>query len=134
MRKIGIPEATVTAVMSLYEGAKTKVRVGLELSEVFEVKVGVHQGSALSPLLFAIMVDVITESVRNALMSEMLYADDLVLTSETIKVLREQFWQWKEAFEYKGLKVNLRKTKVVVSRAEGEVSVSKVDPCGICGK
>ena len=32
--------------------------------------------------------------------------------------------------------MNLRKTKVVVSGAEGEVSVSKVDPCGInvCGK
>ena len=26
--------------MSLYEGAKTRVRVGLELSEEFEVKVG----------------------------------------------------------------------------------------------
>ena len=43
--------------------------------------------------------------------------------------LREKFWKWKEAFESKGLKVNLRKTKVVVSGAEGEVSVSKVDPC-----
>ena len=65
MRKSGIPEATVRAVMSLYEGAKTRVRVGLELSEEFEVKVGVHQGSSFSPFLFAIMVDVITESVRN---------------------------------------------------------------------
>ena len=67
-------------------------------------------------------------------MSEMLYADDLVLTSETMEGLRENFWKWNEAFESKGLKVNLGKTKVVVSGAEGEVSVSKVDPCGICGK
>ena len=36
--------------------------------------------------------------------------------------LREKFWKWKEAFESKGLKVNLRQTKVVVSGAEGEVS------------
>ena len=48
--------------------------------------------------------------------------------------LREKFCKWKEAFESKGLKVNLGKTKVVVSGAEGEVTVSKVDPCGICGK
>ena len=122
MRKRGIPEAMVRAVMSLYEGAKTRVRVGLELSEEFEVKVGVHQGSVLSPLVFAIVVDVVTESVRNGLMSEMLYADDLVLMSETMEGLREKFWEWKEAFESKGLKVNLRKTKVVVSGAEGEVS------------
>ena len=42
----------VRSVMSLYEGAKTRVRVGLGLSKEFEVKVGVHQGSVLSPLVF----------------------------------------------------------------------------------
>ena len=42
-KKAGIPEVMVRAVMSLYEGAKTRVIVGLELSEEFEVKVGVHQ-------------------------------------------------------------------------------------------
>ena len=134
MRKRGVPEVMVRAVMSLYEGAKTRVRVGLELFEEFEVKVGVHHGSVLSPLAFVTMVDVVTESVRNGLMSEMLYADDLVLTSETMEGLREKFWKWKEAFQSKGLKVNLGKTKVVVSGAEGEMSVSKIDPCGICGK
>ena len=64
MRKRGIPEVMVRAVMNLYEGAKTRVRVGLELSKEFEVKVGVHQGSMLLPLVFAIVVDVVTESVR----------------------------------------------------------------------
>ena len=131
MRKRGIPEAMVRAVMSLYGDATTRSRVGLELSEEFKVKVGVHQRSVLSPLLFAIVVDVITESVRNGLMSDMFYADDLILTSETMEGLREKFWKWKEAFESKGLKVNIGKTKVVVSGAEAEVTVSKIDPCGI---
>ena len=40
------------------------------------MKVGVHQRSFLSPLLFAIVVDVITESAREGLMKEILYADD----------------------------------------------------------
>ena len=53
------------AVMSLYEGSKTRVRVGHELSEEFEVKVGVHQGSALSPLLFAIVIDVVSKECEN---------------------------------------------------------------------
>ena len=72
------------------------------------------------------MVDVVTENVRNGLMSEMFYADDLVLMSETVEGLREKFWKWEEAFESKGHMVNLGKTKVLVSGAEGEVSVSKV--------
>ena len=59
------PEVMVRAVMNLYEGAKTRVRVGLEFSKEFEVKVGVHQESVMSPLIFAILVEVVTENVRN---------------------------------------------------------------------
>ena len=59
MRRKGIPEVMVRAVMSLYEGVKTRVRVGLDLSEEFEVKVSVHQRSVLSPLVFAIVVDAV---------------------------------------------------------------------------
>ena len=60
MRKKGIPEVLVRSVMSLYEGAMTRVRVDSELSEEFDVKVVMHYGSVLSPFLFALVVDVIT--------------------------------------------------------------------------
>ena len=62
-------------------------------------------------------------------MNEILYADDLILMSESIKNLKEKFLKWKEAFENKELKVNLKKTKVIVSGSKGEVLKSKVDPC-----
>ena len=48
--------------------------------------------------------------------------------------LRERFQRWRGALESKGMKVNIIKTKVMVSGAEGEIVRSKVDPCGICGK
>ena len=64
MRNEGIPGALVRAVMSLYKGATTKVRVGTHLSEELEVNVGVCQGSVLSPLLFAIVVDVVTGKMK----------------------------------------------------------------------
>ena len=62
----------VRSVMSLYEGAKTRVRVDSE----FEVKVGIHQGLVLSPFLFAAVEDVVTEFAREGSLSELLYADD----------------------------------------------------------
>ena len=45
-----LAEVVARAVMSLYHGAKTKVRGGSELSQEFLVQVGVRQGSVLSPL------------------------------------------------------------------------------------
>ena len=68
------------------------------------------------------------------MLSEMLHADDLVLLSETIEELRDEFLKWKEAFERKGLKVNIGKIKVMVSSGitQDGFSKSNVDPCCIC--
>ena len=89
--KKSLPEVLVKAVMSLYEGSRTKVRVRSGLSEEFGVRVGVHQGSVISPLIFDIVVDAVTEQARKRLLNEILYADDLVLMSENLEDLRERF-------------------------------------------
>ena len=52
MRKKGLPDILVRSVMSLYEGAKTGANVDSELSEEFEDKVGMLQGSVLSHFFF----------------------------------------------------------------------------------
>ena len=85
VRKKKIPEVLVRSVMSLYEGAKTRVRVDSELSEEFEIKVGMHQGSVLSNFPFAVVAVVVTELTRLSVLRELLYADDLVVLSETIE-------------------------------------------------
>ena len=64
---------------------------------------------------FALMVDVVIEFARDGALSELLYAYDLVLVSETIEGLRNMFLKWKEAIESKGMNVNLGKTRVMVS-------------------
>jgi len=48
-------------------------------SNGFEVPVGMHQGSALSPLLFMIIIEASLREFRVALPWELLYADDLVV-------------------------------------------------------
>ena len=64
MRKKGIPEVLARSVMSLYEGAKTRVREDYELSDDLDIKVGLHHGSVLSHFLFAAVVDVVMEFDR----------------------------------------------------------------------
>ena len=81
------------------------------------------------------MLDVLSKDGRKGALYELLYADDLVLMAETMKELEAQFIRWKAAFEGKGLKVNLGKTKVMESSGGGGVVVlAKIDPCGVCGK
>ena len=55
--------------------------------EEHEIKVGMHQGSVQSTFLFAVVVEVVTEYAREGALSELLYADDLVLMTETIEGL-----------------------------------------------
>ena len=85
LRQKGVPEYLVNGAMSLYKDCKTAVSVDGELSSSFSVKVGVHQGSALCPLLFIIAMNVLTQDVRDGSLMELLYADDLVLCGESLK-------------------------------------------------
>ena len=93
-----------------------------------------HQGSMLSPFHFAVVEDEVTEFAKEGSLSGLLYADYLVLMSETIVALRNKFLKWKEAFESKGLKAELGKTEVMVSSGitQDGMTRNKVDPCWVC--
>ena len=53
------------------------------VSKDFDIRVGVHQGFILNPLLFIVMMDEVTKEVRNGVPWELRYADDLGLTAES---------------------------------------------------
>ena len=64
MRKLGMAEKYVRLVQDMYEGSKTVVKCAVRTAKSFKVKVGLHQRSALSPFMFAVIMDRITEEVR----------------------------------------------------------------------
>ena len=115
-----------------YEDASTKVRMNGRESRAFNVKVGVHQGSVLSPLLFIIVLEALSREFREGLPRELLYADDLVLIAESKELLLE-VRKWKEGMEKKGLRVNAGKTKIMWCRLSmGQAENSGEHPCGVC--
>ena len=65
LRKLGEEEWIVRLVQGMYGNAQSRVRVGEGYSEEFEVKVGIHQGSVLSPLLFIIVLEALSQEVRS---------------------------------------------------------------------
>ncbi|KAK3535145.1 hypothetical protein QTP70_004799 [Hemibagrus guttatus] len=61
MRKSGVAEKYVRVVQDMYERSRTVVKCAVGQTEEFKVEVGLHQGSALSPFLFAIVMDQLSE-------------------------------------------------------------------------
>ena len=55
------------------------------------MKISVLQGSALSPLSFIMVIDVLTEDVSDGTLMELLYADDLVLSRESLNEVMDKY-------------------------------------------
>ncbi|KAK3572244.1 hypothetical protein QTP86_029403 [Hemibagrus guttatus] len=89
MRKSGVAEKHVRVVQDMYERSRTVVRCAVGQTEEFNVEVGLHQGSALSPFLFAIVMDQLSEEVRQESPWTMMFADDIVICSESREQVEE---------------------------------------------
>ncbi|KAK3545176.1 hypothetical protein QTP70_001775 [Hemibagrus guttatus] len=83
MRKSGVAEKYVRVVQDMYERSRTVVRCAVGQTEEFKVEVGLHLGSALSPFLFAMVMDQLSEEVRQESPWTMMFADDIVVCSES---------------------------------------------------
>ena len=111
MRKSGLAEKYVRIVQDMYDGSTTAVRCAVGVTEGFEVKVGLHQGSAFSPCLFAMVMDRMTDDIREEAPWTMMFADDIVICSESKEQVEEKLESWRYALERRGMKVNRRKTE-----------------------
>ena len=83
-----------------------------------------YQGSVLSPLLFAAVMDVVSSEARCGLPSDLLYADDLVFMAPRMEQLGRCVAEWCTGILDKGLKVNAGKSKVMVGSSDGKMIVA----------
>lgn len=89
LRAQGVEEACVRVLMDMYRDARTEVRCTSGTSEEFLIRVGVHQGSVCSMLLFNIVMNYLTESLMDDLLLTMLFANDILLVSNDVSTLQE---------------------------------------------
>ena len=70
----------------MHDRATTTMRIAVGLTKEF---FGLHQGSALSPFIFAIIIDRLTEDIRKDAPWDMLFADDIVLSRQNHRELED---------------------------------------------
>jgi len=67
----------------MYDGVVANVRTCGGITSNFSITIRLHQGSALSPFLFTIVMDELTISIQDEIPWCMLFADDIILVDET---------------------------------------------------
>ena len=121
-------EEYVKIVQDMYRSSKTQVVTQKGETEYFPIEVGLHQGSALSPLLFIIIMDVLTENTEKDPPWAMMFADDLVMCAMTREEVEEDLETWRVVLERHGLKISRTKTEYLPSPTnDSETTVNIVD-------
>ncbi|MCO5594742.1 hypothetical protein L7F22_048776 [Adiantum nelumboides] len=124
LQDIGVPEAIQWGIYALYEWVTGRVRAPGGLSDAIESTIGVREGCPLSPTLFGIYIHELSKyvdtygdagsSLARVMIPFLLYADDVVLISDSPKGLQRQLDALQRFCADRDLTVNLGKTKAMV--------------------
>ena len=92
-----------------------------------------HQDSVLSPLLFILVLEALLRQFSTGVPWELLYADDLAVMADSLEECIAMLKVCKEGMERKGLRVNMKKTKLMVSGTGLDfLRDSGAFPCAVC--
>ena len=87
----------------------------------FPVTIGLHQGSSISPYLFALIMDELTAHFQEEVPWCILFVDDIVLVDESRDGLDAKLERQKEALESKGFKISCTKTEYMDYNFSGHI-------------
>ena len=126
LKEMGIPDHLTCILRNLYAGQEATVGTGHGTIDRFQIEKGVHQGCILSPCLFNLNAEYIIQNPRldeaqagmkiaGRNVNNLRYADDTILRTESEEGLKSLLMEMKQESEKVGLKLNIKKTKIMAS-------------------
>ena len=123
---MGIPDHLTCLLRNLYASQEARVRTRHGTMDLFKIGKGLHQGYILSPCLFNLYAEYITQQDRldkseagiktaGRNINNLRYADHTTLRAESKEELKSLSMKVKEKSEKAGLKLSTQKTKIVSS-------------------
>jgi hypothetical protein len=116
-----------TLIIDMYDNVVTSVRTSNGDTNDFPINIRLHQGSALSPYLFASVMDEVTRDIQGGIPWCMLFADDVVLVDESRTGVDQKLELWRRTLEEKGFRLSRSKTEYMqcdfsaTTQEEGDV-------------
>ena len=134
LKEMGIPDQLTCLLRNLYAGQETTVRIGHGTTGWFQIGKRVHHGCILSPCLFNLYAEYIMKNtgleeaqagikIAKRNINSLRYANDTILMVEN-EGLKSLLMKVKEESEKVGLKLNIRKTKIM---ACGPITSWRID-------
>ena len=114
LEKHKVPAKYITLIKDMYNNVVTSVRTSDVDTDDFPIKIGLHQGSALSPYLFALVMDEVTRGIQGDIPWCMLFADDVVLVDDSRTGVNRKLELWRQTLESKGFRLSRTKTEYMM--------------------
>ena len=116
LRSLGVKEWADRVIQGIYTNARSRVRVGSHYSEEFWVGVCMHQEYVLSPLLFILILEVLSCAFSTGVPWELLFADDLAVIADSLWMSAFQNWKpGKGVWRARGWEWTWRRPKFMIS-------------------
>ena len=123
---MGIPDHLTCFLRNLYAGQEATVRTGHGTTDWLQIGKGVHEDCILSPCLFSLYAEYIIQddrldeaqtgiNIARRNINDLRYGDDTTLMAESKEELKSLLMKVKEGSEKVGLKLNIQKTKIMLS-------------------
>ena len=118
----------ITFIKDMYDDVVTSVRVCDGVISEFFINIRLHQRSALSPYIFALVMDEVTKSIQGEIPWCMLFAEDVVLIDDSRIGVDRQLELWRQTLESKGFRLSRTKTEYIkckfsdVTSEDGDVA------------
>ncbi|KAF7246590.1 Craniofacial development protein 2 [Varanus komodoensis] len=126
LKEMGVPDHLICLLRNLYAGQEATVRTGHRTTDWFKIEKGVRQGCILLPCLFNLYAEHIMRKVgldespvgikiAGRHINNLRYANDTTLMPESEEKLKSLLMQVKEESAKVGLKLDIKKTKIMAS-------------------
>jgi hypothetical protein len=111
LQKHKVSSKYITLIKDMYDNVVTSVRTSDGDTNDFPINIALYQGLALSPYLFALVMDEVIRDIQGGITWCMLFADDVVLMDESRKGIDQKLKLWRRTLEAKGFRLSRSKTE-----------------------